>query len=214
MLPDPTPKLQSLRLTEGYSLRLCRNAVPEVLHVEDSLGRGHVVEGGCHHRIVALAGRDRRYVPAPVNHLRGRRGFASLEIGHRDEARSWFLRGAFNRPRTARILLGLRTGHPEIGSEARDHNGGISELRNLADFLDRWPPASKDFFRGLWKGAPVQRVVAEVEDLIRRLDGSGAEAAELRGELIRRRNLLQSADFVRTLGDSRTAPPGRSDTVH
>ena len=63
MLLDPTSKFESLRFAERDAVGLGRDAVPEVLHVEDPFGGGHVVEGGLHVRIV-VASKGDRHSPA------------------------------------------------------------------------------------------------------------------------------------------------------
>lgn len=95
--------------------------------------------------------------------------FAWFELGDRDEAAISFLHGALNRPRTSRMLLGLRSGGRPEGYEAiEDHNGGIQACAKLEGFLANQSPSSKRFFRDLFKSPRVASLVTEMRETIAR----------------------------------------------
>ena len=59
---EPVLKLSALGFGDRQILRLVGDAVPEVLDVEDTLGRGHLVEGGFHRQSIAEVAEGSRAV--------------------------------------------------------------------------------------------------------------------------------------------------------
>ncbi len=131
--------------------------------------------------------------------------FAGHEIGEADEALACFLHGVLNRPRTARMLLGLRSGKPEGYEEIRDHNEGIDECVDLKAFLGRQSRASRQFFSGLLKAPPVVALLDEAEDARRRWRDADEEPE--RHEAFIRMNRMQSTDFAREQACRLTGDP-------
>lgn len=91
--------------------------------------------------------------------------FALFGLGRRDDALPWFIHGALNRPRTARLLLGMRTARPTSYTSARDYNGGVEDLENLRPFLLRHGRGLRRHFRAVLSLPVIDALVRERDDL-------------------------------------------------
>ena len=86
--------------------------------------------------------------------------FAAFELGDREDALARWLHATLQRPRTARMLVGIRrTSRPEGYEAISDHNTGVEMTRNLATYLKR--RRARKFFKNLTTAA---EVVALIED--------------------------------------------------
>jgi hypothetical protein len=97
--------------------------------------------------------------------------FALFEVGEHQAALEWFLHGALNYPRAARMLAGDKARRvPTVTSaeEARDHNTGVSLLCALHAFLRRQSRGSRRFFRDLVRDARVARLLDDSVAAVRR----------------------------------------------
>jgi tetratricopeptide (TPR) repeat protein len=77
--------------------------------------------------------------------------FAFFEMGKLEEARIHFLYAAFNNPRAARILVGIKGEHiksKDVGA-VQDHNSGVGLLQSLHGYFEKQAKASKVFFKEL-----------------------------------------------------------------
>ena len=100
---------------------------------------------------------------------------ALQESEQRDAALASFLHGALNKPRAARILMGLRATRPVNGIEGRDHNTGVHLVRSLKPYLARGRGAVA-FFARLLKDNRIKLLVEELEAVTRRWSFSGPKA--------------------------------------
>jgi len=121
--------------------------------------------------------------------------FAWRELGEIDEALACLLHGALNRPWTARMLMGLPTSEPRNVEEVIDHNGGIDTCADLEAYLGRQSRASRQFFLGTLKAAPVVELLNEAEDVRRRWLDASTEPD--RHEAFTRMKQMQTAEFAR-----------------
>ncbi|MCW8137585.1 MAG: hypothetical protein KIT58_01625 [Planctomycetota bacterium] len=144
----------------------------------------------------ALALGDRLHRPFPEENLTA--GLAAFELGRKDEARWRFLHGALNKPRVARLLLGLRT--PALSRsrswEAEDHNSGVELLRDLHGFLDGQSGVSRRFFQGLLRNTRVAALLEEKSAVVERWNGPHEPQVEWRAAFDRMR-LMQTPEFAR-----------------
>lgn len=92
-------------------------------------------------------------------------GFAAFEQGRVHDARSYFLHGALNYPRSARMLTKTRTRKVNGWDDARDHNNGVSLARSLHDFLARQSRSSKRFFKSFISDEDVKYLLDEVVEV-------------------------------------------------
>lgn len=77
--------------------------------------------------------------------------FAFFEMGKLEEARIYFLHAAFNNPRAARMLVGIKGEQikPKDREDVQDHNTGVEFLQNLHGYFKKQTKASKVFFKEL-----------------------------------------------------------------
>ncbi len=121
--------------------------------------------------------------------------FAWRELGELDEALACFLHGALNRPRTARMLMGLRSSKPQTYEEARDHNGGIDECDDLEAFLDRQPRASRRFFLKILEAPQVVELLKEAKAVRRQWHDT--RTGPEHHDAFARMNQMQTVEFAR-----------------
>ncbi|MBL4846149.1 MAG: hypothetical protein JKY65_11530 [Planctomycetes bacterium] len=123
---------------------------------------------------------------------------AAFELGKKDEATWRFLHGALNKPRAARMLLGLRTralssrGHEEV----TDHNAGVSFRHDLGGFLAEQRAASKRFFRKILNSPAVVELLEEKAAVHERWSSRPKPEAEWRAAFDRKR-LMETPEFSR-----------------
>ena len=127
-------------------------------------------------------------------------GLAAFELGRRDEARWRFLHGALNKPRAARMLLGLRT--PALTTsgytEVQDHNTGVHFRQDLRGFLDGQSAASRRFFKGLLREPAVTALLDEKEEVVLRWSGPREPHADAeRRADFNRMQLMNTPEFAR-----------------
>ena len=104
---------------------------------------------------------------------------ACFELGDRPEAASFFLHGALNSPRTARMLLGEPSDRPEGYDEVSDHNRGVGLKRALGGFLGNQDTVSRLFFRELIAHPRVTALLEEKGQVVARWhDQRGSEERE------------------------------------
>lgn len=144
----------------------------------------------------ALTAADRLHRLYPEQNLFA--ALAAFELGRKDEARWRFLHGALNQPRTARMLLGLRTTAPDPRrrDEVEDHNAGVDGLQDLRPFLGRRAGGWKRFFRAMLREPEVGALLAEKEAVVRRWSGPHEPQAEWRAAFDRLQ-LMNSPGFAR-----------------
>ncbi len=131
--------------------------------------------------------------------------FAYRELNETHEALACFLHGILNRPRTVRMLLGVRTNRPKAYEEIKDHNEGIEERFDLQAYLGRPSRTGRQYFRGLVKAPHVVALLEEVEDVRQRL--REAEEKQERHEAFTKMNEMQSIAFARARAAQLTDDP-------
>lgn len=94
--------------------------------------------------------------------------FALHEEGKDAEAVTWFLHGALNFPRAARILLGFREDKVESADEARDHNTGVELAQRLKAYMGNRFPRSRRFFEKIMNSPQVDALLDETKHVVRR----------------------------------------------
>jgi tetratricopeptide (TPR) repeat protein len=95
--------------------------------------------------------------------------FALHASGERQTAVAAFLHAALNHPRTARMLLALRTSREPRGyDEISDHNAGVNLIRALHAYLARPPRGFRRFFTALVADPRVAKLLDEVRDAAHR----------------------------------------------
>jgi tetratricopeptide (TPR) repeat protein len=121
--------------------------------------------------------------------------FASFELGERLDPVAYFLHGALNHPRSARMLVvpGRRTSAPQGYEEVADHNAGVGLLEDIGAYLDRRPRESVKFFRELMKSPQVAGMLQEIEHVRRRWDKQAPTGTR---EAFDRMNEMKSVKFA------------------
>jgi tetratricopeptide (TPR) repeat protein len=141
--------------------------------------------------------------------------FALYGLGRTDEVLSAFLHGALNHPRAARMLVGERTTKPKSSEEARDHNTGVSLLRELYAYLNDQSRPSKRFFRALVRDP---RVIGLLDEIVAVVQRRIAQHPTGEREALDRMMLMHSPEFAqreaRKLRDHIAAPGSREFTIH
>lgn len=94
--------------------------------------------------------------------------FALFEQGRREDVLATFLRAALHYPRSARMLVGVRTKAPGFAEEARDHDAGTSLHRALHAYLRDQSPAARRFFGALVRDPRVAKLLDESIAVVRR----------------------------------------------
>lgn len=122
--------------------------------------------------------------------------FAWRELGELDEALARFLHGTLNRPRTARMLMGLRSSEPRTSEDIRDHNGGISECADLEAFLGRQPRASRRFFLKILKAPQVVELLKEAKAVRKRWHDT--RTGPEHHDAFVRMNQMETVEFARS----------------
>lgn len=126
-------------------------------------------------------------------------GFASHELGERGECVVSFLHGMLNRPRSARILLGLPPAEPRGFEEVQDYNEGIEIRADLTAFLESQSNHARGFFRRILNHPRSLELVEEIDTLRERLRSAAADSPQ--HETFARIELMQSAEFARKVAE-------------
>ncbi len=120
--------------------------------------------------------------------------FASLELGERREALCLFLHGALTRPRTGRVLLGLRSSRAEGYMQISDHNTGVDETEYLESYLAKLSRSSRSLLKRILSAPTTKALLAEYEEVAMR---RGEERTAGRSEAFDRMVRMQSIEFAR-----------------
>jgi tetratricopeptide (TPR) repeat protein len=94
--------------------------------------------------------------------------FALFELNRQRETLAWFLHGALNSPRAARMLLGLRDPRPRSRDEAEAYNTGVDLQRDLHAYLRGRRRTSLRFLGGVAAQPDVAGLLEEVEAVVDR----------------------------------------------
>jgi tetratricopeptide (TPR) repeat protein len=141
--------------------------------------------------------------------------FALYELGRLEDLLGVFLHGALNHPRAARMVVGERTTAPTGYDEARDHNAGVSLLRELHAYLGRQSRSAKKFFRDLVRDPRVVKLLDESIAVVRRRNEQHAKGGR---EAFDRMTLMRSREFAnaeaRKLRDLIVGPGTRGVALH
>jgi tetratricopeptide (TPR) repeat protein len=145
----------------------------------------------------ALALGDRLHRMFPEENLTA--GLAAFELERVEEARWRFLHAALNKPRAARMLLGVRT--PALTTsgltEVRDHNAGVCFRHDLSGFLDGQSGASKRFFQRLLRAPAVVALLEEKEAVVQRWSNGPREPDAAWRAAFARMQLMNTPEFAR-----------------
>ena len=95
-------------------------------------------------------------------------GFAVYELGRTEDALTFFLHGALNYPRAARVILEIGIDPPETSHEASDHNAGLEIRRDLMDYLQKQGRRTRDFFKSIVENGRVGALLNEMDLVVRR----------------------------------------------
>lgn len=118
--------------------------------------------------------------------------FAAFELGDREDALARWLHATIQRPRAARMLVGLRRStKPSSYEEAEDHNTGVDLTQTLSAYLRR--RRSRRFFKGLTASA---EVVALIDDYMAVRRARKEERGEDR-TAFRRMTEMQTPEYAR-----------------
>jgi tetratricopeptide (TPR) repeat protein len=120
--------------------------------------------------------------------------FALFELCQSQDAFAYFLHGALNHPRTARMLLGVKMAAPKTHNETRDHNGGVELIRELRGFLSNQKPQSRGFFEGIVRDPRVRALLDEIEAVVERWRN---QHPTVEREAFDRMHTLHTPDFAR-----------------
>jgi len=141
--------------------------------------------------------------------------FALYELGRTDRVLNAFLHGALNHPRAARMLVGERPTKPKSSEEARDHNTGVSLLRELHAYLKDQSRASKRFFRAIVRDPQVVALLDEIVAVVQRRTMQHPTGER---EAFDRIRLMHSPEFAQReaqkLRDHIAAPGSMEFTIH
>ena len=118
--------------------------------------------------------------------------FAAFELGEHEEALARWLHAAIQRPRAARMLLGMDTRSKARSYEqARDHNDGVYLVRALGSYLKRKP--AQRFFGTITASAEVAALMREYEAA----QTQWSERRDPEGTAFRRMTEMATSEFAR-----------------
>jgi tetratricopeptide (TPR) repeat protein len=120
---------------------------------------------------------------------------AFFEMGRLDDAASFFLHGALNFPRAAKMVAGLRTSSPKNHEESRDHNAGVDILRNLDRYLQGAGRKSRRSFKRLVEDPEVGALLTEMESVKKRWYEQHRTGDR---EAFDRMHIMQAPEFARS----------------
>ncbi len=121
-------------------------------------------------------------------------GFALFELGRPAEAFAFFLHGALNHPRAARMLIRVKLGTPKTHQEKEDYNRGVEFCRQLRGFLTGQSRSSRRFFERLVRDPRVAPLLSEIEAAVERRYEQQSTGER---EAVDRINRMRTAEFAR-----------------
>ena len=117
-----------------------------------------------------------------------------FELGRPAEAFAFFLHGAVNHPRAARMLIRVKLGTPKTHQEREDYNRGVELCGQLRGFLTGQSRSSRRFIERLVRDPGVAALLSEIEAAVERRQKQQPTGER---EAVDRINRMRTAEFAR-----------------